>query len=90
MELDQKIDHQSDQERYSQWESRFLSDIDTKPNVADWKKSILSGPYVPTRYKSIVEAAKSEKEAISALNVNGDETTQTVDGGASTQQMKCG
>ncbi|GJR48069.1 retrovirus-related pol polyprotein from transposon TNT 1-94 [Tanacetum coccineum] len=34
--------------RYSQWRSRFLWYIDTKPNGGGLKKSILSGPYVPT------------------------------------------
>ncbi|GJU52618.1 hypothetical protein Tco_1226332 [Tanacetum coccineum] len=34
--------------RYSQWRSRFLRYIDTKPNGGGLKKSILSGPYVPT------------------------------------------
>ncbi|GKF78868.1 hypothetical protein Tco_0234436 [Tanacetum coccineum] len=36
--------------RYSQWRSRFLRYIDTKPNGEGLRKSILSGPYV----KSIV------------------------------------
>ncbi|GKF74295.1 hypothetical protein Tco_0220627 [Tanacetum coccineum] len=34
--------------RYSQWRSRFLRYIDTKSNGDGLKKSILSGPYVPT------------------------------------------
>ncbi|GJT50063.1 hypothetical protein Tco_0976220 [Tanacetum coccineum] len=33
--------------RYSQWRSRFLRYIDTKPNGKGLRKSILSGPYVP-------------------------------------------
>ncbi|GJT44743.1 retrovirus-related pol polyprotein from transposon TNT 1-94 [Tanacetum coccineum] len=34
--------------RYSQWRSRFLRYIDTKPNGGGLKKCILNGPYVPT------------------------------------------
>ncbi|GJQ99328.1 hypothetical protein Tco_0522313 [Tanacetum coccineum] len=34
--------------RYSQWRSRFLWYIDTKPNGKRLRKSILSGPYVPS------------------------------------------
>ncbi|GKG32477.1 hypothetical protein Tco_0429987, partial [Tanacetum coccineum] len=34
--------------RYSQWRLRFLQYIDTKPNGERLRKSILSGPYVPS------------------------------------------
>nr|GEX06201.1 hypothetical protein [Tanacetum cinerariifolium] len=34
--------------RYSQWRSRFLRYIDTRPNGNALRKSILSGPYKPT------------------------------------------
>ncbi|GKB94214.1 hypothetical protein Tco_0980351 [Tanacetum coccineum] len=34
--------------RYSQWRSRFLRYIDTKSNGEGLRKSILSGPYVPS------------------------------------------
>ncbi|GJW24012.1 hypothetical protein Tco_0037823, partial [Tanacetum coccineum] len=34
--------------RYSQWRSRFLWYIDTKPNGKGLRKSILYGPYVPS------------------------------------------
>ncbi|GJZ70880.1 hypothetical protein Tco_0634731, partial [Tanacetum coccineum] len=34
--------------RYLQWRSRFLWYIDTKPNGEGLRKSILSGPYVPS------------------------------------------
>ncbi|GJT52010.1 gag-pol polyprotein [Tanacetum coccineum] len=34
--------------RYSHWRSRFLRYIDTKPNGEGLRKSILSGPYVPS------------------------------------------
>ncbi|GKD28214.1 hypothetical protein Tco_1238992, partial [Tanacetum coccineum] len=34
--------------RYSQWRSRFLRYIDTKPNGEGLRKSILSGPHVPS------------------------------------------
>ncbi|GJU00111.1 retrovirus-related pol polyprotein from transposon TNT 1-94 [Tanacetum coccineum] len=45
--------------RYSQWRSHFLRYIDTKPNGGGLKKSILSGPYVPTTVQVYaVEAAE--------------------------------
>ncbi|GKB20223.1 hypothetical protein Tco_0854146 [Tanacetum coccineum] len=45
--------------RYSQWRSRFLRYIDTRPNGGGLKKSILSGPYVPTTVQvQVVEAAE--------------------------------
>ncbi|GJW15322.1 retrovirus-related pol polyprotein from transposon TNT 1-94 [Tanacetum coccineum] len=45
--------------RYSQWRSCFLRYIDTKPNGGGLKKSILSGPYVPTTVQvQAVEAAE--------------------------------
>ncbi|GJS34824.1 retrovirus-related pol polyprotein from transposon TNT 1-94 [Tanacetum coccineum] len=45
--------------RYSQWRSRFLQYIDTKPNGGGLKKSILSGPYMPTTVQvQAVEAAE--------------------------------
>ncbi|GJW12899.1 hypothetical protein Tco_1578726 [Tanacetum coccineum] len=44
--------------RYSQWRSRFLRYIDTKPNGGGLKKSILSGPYVQPRVQ--VQADVSE------------------------------
>ncbi|GJT86198.1 retrovirus-related pol polyprotein from transposon TNT 1-94 [Tanacetum coccineum] len=45
--------------RYSQWRSRFLWYIDTKPNGGGLKKSILNGPYVPTTVQvQAVEAAE--------------------------------
>ncbi|GJX34833.1 hypothetical protein Tco_0246390 [Tanacetum coccineum] len=45
--------------RYSQWRSRFLRYIDTKPNGGGLKKSILSGPYMPTTVQvQAVEAAE--------------------------------
>ncbi|GJS24265.1 hypothetical protein Tco_0452897 [Tanacetum coccineum] len=45
--------------RYSQWRSRFLRYIDTKPNGGGLKKSILSGPYEPTTVQvQAVEAAE--------------------------------
>ncbi|GJS22108.1 hypothetical protein Tco_0450740 [Tanacetum coccineum] len=34
--------------RYSQWRSHFLRYIDTKPNGEGLRKTILSGPYVPS------------------------------------------
>ncbi|GJY97668.1 hypothetical protein Tco_0514578 [Tanacetum coccineum] len=43
--------------RYSQWRSRFLWYIDTKLNGGRLKKSILSGPYMPTTVQ--VQAVKA-------------------------------
>ncbi|GJY69985.1 hypothetical protein Tco_0472967 [Tanacetum coccineum] len=43
--------------RYSQWRSRFLWYIDTKPNGEGLGKSILSGPYVPSTVLVQVVAA---------------------------------
>ncbi|GKF24199.1 hypothetical protein Tco_0076521, partial [Tanacetum coccineum] len=39
--------------RYSQWRSRFLRYIDTKPNGEGLRKSILYGPYVPSTNPAI-------------------------------------
>ncbi|GKC24911.1 hypothetical protein Tco_1027061 [Tanacetum coccineum] len=35
-------------ERYSQWQSRFLRYIDTRPNGDALRKCLLEGPYQPT------------------------------------------
>ncbi|GJZ69561.1 hypothetical protein Tco_0633111 [Tanacetum coccineum] len=43
--------------RYSQWRSHFLWYIDTKPNGEGLRKSILSGPYVPSTVLVQVVAA---------------------------------
>ncbi|GJX49765.1 hypothetical protein Tco_0276610 [Tanacetum coccineum] len=43
--------------RYSQWRSPFLRYIDTKPNGEGLRKSILSGPYVPSTVLVQVVAA---------------------------------
>ncbi|GKA43169.1 hypothetical protein Tco_0735893 [Tanacetum coccineum] len=52
--------------RYSQWRSRFLRYIDTKPNGEGLRKSILSGPYVPSTV--LVQAvAATEDESIPLL-----------------------
>ncbi|GKA17534.1 hypothetical protein Tco_0697371 [Tanacetum coccineum] len=45
--------------RYSQWRSRFLWYIDTKPNGEGLRKSILSGPYVPSTV--LVQAVAATK-----------------------------
>ncbi|GJW44735.1 retrovirus-related pol polyprotein from transposon TNT 1-94 [Tanacetum coccineum] len=45
--------------RYSQWRSRFLRYIDTKPNGEGLRKSILSGPYVPSTI--LVQAVAATK-----------------------------
>ncbi|GJR66345.1 hypothetical protein Tco_0012410 [Tanacetum coccineum] len=58
-QLVRKIVHQCLERRYSQWRLRFLRYIDTQPNGGGLKKSILSGPYVPTTVQvQAVEAAE--------------------------------
>ncbi|GJV75603.1 hypothetical protein Tco_0196052 [Tanacetum coccineum] len=51
--------------RYSQWRSRFLRYIDTKPNGEGLRKSILSGPYVPSTV--LVQAVAATEESIFLL-----------------------
>ncbi|GJV80602.1 hypothetical protein Tco_1516472 [Tanacetum coccineum] len=48
--------------RYSQWSSRFLWYIDTKPNGEGLRKSILSGPYVPSTI--LVQAVAATEDDI--------------------------
>ncbi|GJV02135.1 gag-pol polyprotein [Tanacetum coccineum] len=50
--------------RYSQWRSRFLWYIDTKPNGEGLRKSILSGPYVPSTVLVQAVAATEGNPAI--------------------------
>ncbi|GKB46455.1 retrovirus-related pol polyprotein from transposon TNT 1-94 [Tanacetum coccineum] len=50
--------------RYSQWRSPFLRYIDTKPNGEGLRKSILSGPYVPSTVLVQVVAATEGNHAI--------------------------
>ncbi|GJZ41155.1 hypothetical protein Tco_0588041 [Tanacetum coccineum] len=50
--------------RYSQWRSRFLRYIDTKPNGEGLRKSILSGPYVPSTVLVQAVAAMEGNPAI--------------------------
>ncbi|GJX37182.1 hypothetical protein Tco_0250485 [Tanacetum coccineum] len=50
--------------RYSQWRSRFLWYIDTKPNGEGLRKSILSGPYVPSTVLVQAVAATEDNPAI--------------------------
>ncbi|GJV97033.1 hypothetical protein Tco_1548610 [Tanacetum coccineum] len=64
--------------RYSQWRSHFLRYIDTKPNGEGLRKSILSGPYVPSTV--LVQAVAATEEAIFLLLTGiGDEIYSTVD-----------
>ncbi|GJT55396.1 hypothetical protein Tco_0990450 [Tanacetum coccineum] len=51
--------------RYSQWRSHFLWYIDTKPNGEGLRKSILSGPYVPSTV--LVQAVAATEESIFLL-----------------------
>ncbi|GJU96293.1 retrovirus-related pol polyprotein from transposon TNT 1-94 [Tanacetum coccineum] len=50
--------------RYSQWRSCFLRYIDTKPNGEGLRKSILSGPYVPSTVLVQAVAATEGNPAI--------------------------
>ncbi|GJR02366.1 integrase, catalytic region, zinc finger, CCHC-type containing protein [Tanacetum coccineum] len=50
--------------RYLQWRSRFLRYIDTKPNGEGLRKSILSGPYVPSTVLVQAVAATEGNPAI--------------------------
>ncbi|GJX64648.1 retrovirus-related pol polyprotein from transposon TNT 1-94 [Tanacetum coccineum] len=50
--------------RYSQWRSRFLRYIYTKPNGEGLRKSILSGPYVPSTVLVQAVAATEGNPAI--------------------------
>ncbi|GJX86230.1 putative reverse transcriptase domain-containing protein [Tanacetum coccineum] len=50
--------------RYSQWRSRFLWYINTKPNGEGLRKSILSGPYVPSTILVQAVAATEGNPAI--------------------------
>ncbi|GJR42104.1 hypothetical protein Tco_1310207 [Tanacetum coccineum] len=50
--------------RYSQWRSHFLWYIDTKPNGEGLRKSILSGPYVPSTVLVQAVAATEGNPAI--------------------------
>ncbi|GJT16631.1 hypothetical protein Tco_0875337 [Tanacetum coccineum] len=50
--------------RYSQWRSRFLRYIDMKPNGEGLRKSILSGPYVPSTILVQAVAATEGNPAI--------------------------
>ncbi|GJR19591.1 hypothetical protein Tco_0968118 [Tanacetum coccineum] len=50
--------------RYSQWRSRFLRYIDTKPNGEGLRKSILFGPYIPSTVLVQVVAATEGNPAI--------------------------
>ncbi|GJQ95690.1 hypothetical protein Tco_0006829 [Tanacetum coccineum] len=50
--------------RYSQWRSRFLRYIDTKPNGEGLRKSILFGPYIPSTVLVQAVAATEGNPAI--------------------------
>ncbi|GJT19972.1 hypothetical protein Tco_0878678 [Tanacetum coccineum] len=82
--------------RYSQWRSRFLRYIDTKPNGEGLRKSILSGPYVPSTVLVQAVAATeenkehflSEKEEIFLLLTGiGDDIYSTVDACKTANEM---
>ncbi|GJW82718.1 hypothetical protein Tco_0155863 [Tanacetum coccineum] len=53
--------------RYSQWRSRFLRYIDTKPNGEGLRKSILSGPYVPSTVLGQANPAVQQHTAIETV-----------------------
>ncbi|GJS96712.1 hypothetical protein Tco_0803680 [Tanacetum coccineum] len=72
--------------RYSQWRSRFLRYIDTKPNGEGLRKSILSGPYVPSTV--LVQAvAATEEEIFLLLTGIGDDIYSTVDACKTANEM---
>nr|GEV60200.1 hypothetical protein [Tanacetum cinerariifolium] len=50
--------------RYPQWRSRFLRNIDTRPNGDALRKCILNGPYVPTTVLVQAVAATDDSPAI--------------------------
>nr|GEZ02672.1 hypothetical protein [Tanacetum cinerariifolium] len=51
-------------ERYTQWRSRFLRYIDTRPNGDALRKCILNGPYIPTTVVVQAVAATDDSPAI--------------------------
>ncbi|GJS56163.1 hypothetical protein Tco_0629525 [Tanacetum coccineum] len=57
--------------RYLQWRSQFLRYIDTKPNGGGLKKSILSGPYMPTTVlvQAVVAAEDEIYSTVDACNM---------------------
>ncbi|GKA54148.1 hypothetical protein Tco_0753097 [Tanacetum coccineum] len=65
--------------RYSQWRSRFLRYIDTKPNGGGLRKSILNGPYVPT---TVLVQAVAAREGHPAYEI-----ISTVDACHTTNEM---
>ncbi|GJW72007.1 hypothetical protein Tco_0128924 [Tanacetum coccineum] len=72
--------------RYSQWRSRFLWYIDTKPNGEGLRKSILSGPYVPSTI--LVQVVAATEEAIFLLLTGiGDDIYSTVDACKTANEM---
>ncbi|GJW61451.1 hypothetical protein Tco_0110786 [Tanacetum coccineum] len=73
--------------RYSQWQSRFLRYIDTRPNGDALRKCLLEGPYQPTTV--IIPAAPAiEKEAIYLLLTGiGDDIYSTVDACKTAHEM---
>nr|GEY48113.1 hypothetical protein [Tanacetum cinerariifolium] len=50
--------------RYSQWRSRFLRYVDTRPNGKALRKCILSGPYKPTTVLVHVVEATDDSPAV--------------------------
>ncbi|GJT20635.1 retrovirus-related pol polyprotein from transposon TNT 1-94 [Tanacetum coccineum] len=50
--------------RYAQWKSRFLRDIDTRPNGDALRKCILKGPYTLTIVTTLVVPATEDSPAV--------------------------
>nr|GEZ99571.1 hypothetical protein [Tanacetum cinerariifolium] len=50
--------------RYSQWQSRLLRYIDTRPNGDALRKCILNGPYIPTNVVVQAVAVTGDSPAI--------------------------
>ncbi|GJY34672.1 retrovirus-related pol polyprotein from transposon TNT 1-94 [Tanacetum coccineum] len=74
--------------RYSQWQSRFLRCIDTRPNGDALRKCLLEGPYQPTTVTIPAVPAIAEKEAIHLLLTGiGDDIYSTVDACKTTYEI---
>ncbi|GJX70111.1 hypothetical protein Tco_0307282 [Tanacetum coccineum] len=71
--------------RYSQWRSRFLQYIDMKPNGEGLRKSILSGPYVPSTV--LVQAVAATEAIFLLLTGIGYDIYSTVDACKTANEM---
>ncbi|GJT39272.1 hypothetical protein Tco_0939137 [Tanacetum coccineum] len=77
--------------RYTQWQSRFLRYIDTRPNGDALRKCILEGPYTPSivTIPAVPATNDSTGEAIHFLLTRiGDEIYSTVDACKTAHEIK--